>query len=522
MPTATTLAWILTEEDPIPRSSSPECLEPTDCPGLSPSVSTRASSSHDAPVAGGSTSSCSSVSTLNPPPSTIMHSGPAKATPIPPASKKSVSSMLSIGSSSPNIRSGLKMTPMEDSELPAPNSVLSDKSRRSSSSASSFRSFSSAGSSASKLSRSFSQLFSRKPSSSSTADNSCHVPKLVDKYGDYVKPERNKSTKGMGSTSKKNIASGATAVIRLVRQRRDGRILAVKEFRKRDKTEAERDYLKRMQNEYCISKSVSDHPNVVETMDLVKDERNRWCTVMEYCAGGDVFNLLQERGTMTVEEQSCLFKQLLQGLGHLHQLGIAHRDIKPENLVLTTGGTLKIADFGVADVFQTCFESESRPSYKWCGSEPFWSPEMWSLLDETSPYDGRALDVWSAAITYFCIRFQRLPFGNSFYTGTPRSPPKGATRGSPAAVSAQAPDGGDRDYGQYERQRKTLGPHHCDIWQGLSKDEIECLAGMLDPNPKTRWSVQQALESQWMTNTEVCQDGALPNGWRHYHCIRNK
>jgi serine/threonine protein kinase len=108
-----------------------------------------------------------------------------------------------------------------------------------------------------------------------------HVPILSDKYGDYVKPEQ-RSTKGMGSTSKKNIASGATAVIRLVRQRQGGRILAVKEFKKRGKTEAERDYQKRMLNEYCISKTASNHKHIVETLDLVKDEKNRWCVVMEY------------------------------------------------------------------------------------------------------------------------------------------------------------------------------------------------------------------------------------------------
>ncbi|KAI9498934.1 kinase-like domain-containing protein, partial [Zychaea mexicana] len=323
---------------------------------------------------------------------------------------------------------------------------------------------------------------------------------LADKYGPYVKPEH--SCKGMGATSKKNVASGATAVIRLVRA--NGQILAVKEFKKRDKSESECDYNKRMQNEYCISKTVSGHTNVIDTLDLVKDEHDRWCAVMEYCSGGDLFNLLQERPSMSLNEQGCLFKQLLLGLQHIHQLGIAHRDIKPENLVLSQGGTLKVADFGTADVVQSCFESGSRPSHKWCGSEPFWSPEMWQLKDENDGYDGRAFDVWSAAVTYFCIRTQMLPFRAAFYRAKPVN---GAKPGSPADVAAHAKDGGDEEFGLYCQQRHDNSNHlECQVFKDLTAPEIECLSGMLDPNPDTRYTVAQALETPWMKSMEMCND----------------
>jgi serine/threonine protein kinase len=223
-------------------------------------------------------------------------------------------------------------------------------------------------------------------------------------------------------------------------------------------------------------------------------------------------------------------------------MGIAHRDIKPENLILTPGGTLKIADFGVADVVQTCFEKEAHPCHEWCGSENFWSPEMWTLTTGQDPYDGRALDVWSAAVTYYCLRFHSLPFRYSFYRAPPC--PKQALPGSPAMVAAQAEDHGDADYQRYLDQRK-LDPFHCDLWagpgrrldsqqqldqdqrnlssggsegEGMSLDVRTCLSHLLDPNPKERWTVDQALECDWMVNVELCDDGELPNGWRHYHC----
>ncbi|KAL0085835.1 kinase-like domain-containing protein [Phycomyces blakesleeanus] len=384
-----------------------------------------------------------------------------------------------------------------------------------------------------KSNRSFASLMNPKSWTKKRSSSPVKMARLEAKYGRYVKPPQHASNKDSGATSKKNIASGATAVIRLVKNPSTGVILAVKEFKKRGRQEDKRDYRKRMNNEYCISKIASGHVNIVETLDLVLDERERWCTVMEYCAGGDVFNLLAQRTiNITTMDRHCLFKQLLTGLEHLHKLGIAHRDIKPENLVLTSRGTLKIADFGVADVVQNDYQTETQLCYKWCGSEPFWSPEVWALCSELSPYDGRALDVWSAAITFFCIRFGRLPFSNAFYNnnGRPIAVPRGAKQGSPAAVSAQAADGGDRDYGIYCKQRQTIGPLNCEVWKMLepnqpdtghilSEEERTCLAGMLDPNPKTRWTIKQALESTWIEGVEMCHDGDLPNGWRHHHCV---
>jgi serine/threonine protein kinase len=83
--------------------------------------------------------------------------------------------------------------------------------------------------------------------------------------------------------------------------------------------------------------------NIVETVDLVQDESKRWCEVMEFCPGGDLYAAIR-RGRMSPSEVECCFKQILTGVAYLHSQGVAHRDIKPENLFFDLQGHLKVVE----------------------------------------------------------------------------------------------------------------------------------------------------------------------------------
>ena len=55
-------------------------------------------------------------------------------------------------------------------------------------------------------------------------------------------------------------------------------------------------------------------------------------------------------GRLPVRESVDVLLGVARGLGAAHDLGIVHRDLKPENVMLTTGGRVKVVDFGIASV----------------------------------------------------------------------------------------------------------------------------------------------------------------------------
>ena len=228
----------------------------------------------------------------------------------------------------------------------------------------------------------------------------------------------------------KILGKGATSEVRIMARRgvvsKDEMLVAVKEFRERDKDETEEDYVAKIKSEYSIAKSLH-HPNVVETVRLCTT-RDRWNHVMEFCTYGEIYSLVERKlfagsvgGFYSRDDRLCFFKQLLRGVDYLHSHGIAHRDIKLENLLLSKDGHLKISDFGVAEVFSgehpglrasggECGKNMgairlSAPGI--CGSLPYIAPEV---LEKNHSYDPRPLDIWSCAIVYLTMTFGGNPW----------------------------------------------------------------------------------------------------------------
>jgi protein-serine/threonine kinase len=239
-----------------------------------------------------------------------------------------------------------------------------------------------------------------------------------------------KSSSLMPGKRGKLLGKGATSEVRIMARRsaasKDEELVAVKEYRERDKEETEEDYIMKIKSEYSIAKSLH-HPNIVETLRLCTN-RGRWDHVMEFCSYGEIYSLVERKlfaggveGFYSRDDRLCFFKQLLRGVDYLHSHGIAHRDIKLENLLLSKDGHLKISDFGVAEVFSgehpglrasggECGKNMgelrlSAPGI--CGSLPYIAPEV---LEKNHAYDPRPLDIWSCAVVYLTMTFGGCPW----------------------------------------------------------------------------------------------------------------
>lgn len=91
------------------------------------------------------------------------------------------------------------------------------------------------------------------------------------------------------------------------------------------------------------------HTNVVTVFDTGEQD-GRPYLVMELLTGRSLAEELEDGHRYTIPEVCRLMSQAAAGLDAAHQAGVVHRDVKPANLHRTADGTLKIVDFGIAQV----------------------------------------------------------------------------------------------------------------------------------------------------------------------------
>ena len=99
----------------------------------------------------------------------------------------------------------------------------------------------------------------------------------------------------------------------------------------------------------AITAARFSHPNVVAVYD-VEDSPAGAFIAMELVEGVSLEQLLLGRGRLTVEEVVPLGAAIARGLAAAHARDVVHRDVKPANVMLGRDGSIKVTDFGIADL----------------------------------------------------------------------------------------------------------------------------------------------------------------------------
>jgi len=192
--------------------------------------------------------------------------------------------------------------------------------------------------------------------------------------------------------------------------RKDGRVVALK-FTSKAKGDWSASQSKQIQNEIEALRQIKDK-HVLQLLAYNLNAKYPQkdgliipsvLLVLEYLPGGELFDILYYTAALSEKIARTYFKQLMDGMEACHEAGICHRDIKPQNLLLDANFQLKIADFGLAKVFEKDEDALMRTFY--VGTRGYQSPEILKKKEYTT-----ACDVFSCGVVLFILLAGYPPF----------------------------------------------------------------------------------------------------------------
>ncbi len=150
--------------------------------------------------------------------------------------------------------------------------------------------------------------------------------------------------------------------------------------------------------------SALDHPNICTVFEVDETVDGQTFIAMSYYEGETLEHRLA-KGPLSVDAAIGYARQVLSGLHAAHECDIVHRDIKPGNLFITTDGTVKILDFGLAKLAGGTLTSTGAV----VGTAAYMSPEQ----IEGGVVDRRT-DLWSIGAVLYEMLSARKAFAESY------------------------------------------------------------------------------------------------------------
>lgn len=273
------------------------------------------------------------------------------------------------------------------------------------------------------------------------------------------------------------LAAGIRGVVYLATERSTGRSVVVKKPGNKADT---RDF------DCLVGKS---HPNIVRVYECFCLPSETFI-VMQYCAGGDLFQALRKKSAPPSERWTMgVFSQTLQGVRYLHEtFRESHNDLKPENLLLDhmplnseDVPCIMLADFGCSAAAGACTQATGGGDPRYRAPETFWY----------APF-GLSTDAWSLGV----VLYEIISGGILIYIGEPN-------------IS------GFRNFRRHqggklcrELMKMLKSGKRVDVEQFCGDAARELLAGLLEVEVAQRMTVKQACFHRWFASQEAIAPAA--------------
>ncbi|XP_028414260.1 serine/threonine kinase SAD-1-like isoform X2 [Dendronephthya gigantea] len=207
------------------------------------------------------------------------------------------------------------------------------------------------------------------------------------------------------------------------------------------------------------------HPHIVQLLEIVETSQSYYL-VFEFADGGDLMDHICKRKKLEEDEVRKFIRQIISAVEYLHRLGIMHRDLKVENLLLDANKNIKIIDFGLSNTIYATDHNNENHCTTQCGSPAYAAPELLVRKDY-----GPQIDVWSIGVNLYAMLTGRLP-----YTVEPFN------------ISTL--------YNKMLKRQMNVIPEH------LSDGCKDMISKLLNPDPKERLHILEAVRHRWITMDE--------------------
>lgn len=207
-------------------------------------------------------------------------------------------------------------------------------------------------------------------------------------------------------------------------------------------------------------------PHLVQILNSFEDE-NMIVIVMEHIPGGDLFDWISRKGTISEAAIAVIVKHILVGLKVLHENGIIHRDLKPENILVSDSEIgnqriIKLTDHCIANTIDMNAHLSAL-----CETEIFSAPEILKNEDYSI-----STDMWSLGVLVFILLSGRRPF--------------------------------EEDEREQIFKKVTSGEYSMETgeWEIVTDEGRDFVTRLLQVNPGDRMTVDDAFRHPWL-NVEL-------------------